>query len=241
MAQRISRAKQRIKAAGAGFALPPEAERADRLRRRAPRALPDLQRGLHRHVGPRPAARRARPPRRSASPACVHRAAPRRRRGRRAARAHAAHRRAAPGAHRRRRRAGPARRAGPQRCWNRADDRRGRRRSITDALADAPARPLPAAGRDRRRPRRGADAPRTPTGRRSSPSTTCSPGPSTIATATAWLRVTIGFGRDAREQLVEGEDLRPVGVLRASAPRRGRRRSPPAAGRGRAGARAARR
>ena len=32
MAQRISRAKQRIKAAGARFALPPPAERAERLR-----------------------------------------------------------------------------------------------------------------------------------------------------------------------------------------------------------------
>ncbi len=32
MAQRISRAKQRIKAAGTSFAMPPEAERADRLR-----------------------------------------------------------------------------------------------------------------------------------------------------------------------------------------------------------------
>ena len=49
-----------------------------------------------------------------------------------------------------------------------------------------------------------------------------SPAPArrTIATATAWLSVTIGFRRDPLEQPVEREDLRPVGVLarrRASA------------------------
>ena len=41
-------------------------------------------------------------------------------------------------------------------------------------------------------------------------------------------------GRDALEQVVEGEDLRPVGVLGAWPPRRAPRRSPPAAGTGRA-------
>ena len=49
--QRISRAKQSIRAAGVGFELPPEAERAERLRRGAARALPDVQRGLHRELG----------------------------------------------------------------------------------------------------------------------------------------------------------------------------------------------
>ena len=46
MAQRISRAKQTDPARARRFALPPRAERADRLRRRAAGALPDLQRGL---------------------------------------------------------------------------------------------------------------------------------------------------------------------------------------------------
>ena len=57
-----------IKAAGAAFALPPDDGARRAAARRAPRALPDLQRGLHRDVGPRPAARRPHRPRRSASP-----------------------------------------------------------------------------------------------------------------------------------------------------------------------------
>ena len=53
MAQRVSRAKQRIREAGAAFSLPP----AEEARRSAPggaaRALPDLQRGLHDLLGHR--------------------------------------------------------------------------------------------------------------------------------------------------------------------------------------------
>ena len=40
-------------------------------------------------------------------------------------------------------------------------------------------------------------------------------GPHTMATATAWLSVTIGFGEMPFEQLVQREDLWPVGVLGA--------------------------
>ena len=46
MAQRISRAKQSIKASGVPFELPTDAERAERLARGAARALSHLQRGL---------------------------------------------------------------------------------------------------------------------------------------------------------------------------------------------------
>ena len=55
-------------------------------------------------------------------------------------------------------------------------------------------------------------------------------GPSTIATATAWLSVTTGPGASSLEHRVEHLDLGPVGVLGAARPRRGRRRSRPAAG-----------
>ena len=47
MAQRISRAKQTIKTSGVPFAMPTSRERAERLERRAARALSDLQRRLH--------------------------------------------------------------------------------------------------------------------------------------------------------------------------------------------------
>ena len=59
-----------------GSGMPPRAERADRLRRRAARALPDLQRGLHRDLGARPAARRPHRARRSGSPARAPRCCP---------------------------------------------------------------------------------------------------------------------------------------------------------------------
>ena len=54
MAQRISRAKQTIRAAGATFRLPPDDERADRLRVVLHVLYLDLQRGLHGVVGRRP-------------------------------------------------------------------------------------------------------------------------------------------------------------------------------------------
>ena len=76
--------------------------------------------------------------------------------------------------------AGAAGRAGPD-ALGRRRDRRGRRADRGPTLADRAARALPAAGRDRRRARRGAPRARTPTGRRSSGSTTCcgavAPGP----------------------------------------------------------------
>ena len=46
MAQRISRAKQRIKTSGVPFAMPTDARARGAARRRAARALSDLQRGL---------------------------------------------------------------------------------------------------------------------------------------------------------------------------------------------------
>ena len=52
MAQRISRAKQRIKASEVPFRLPTHEERPARLRERAARALPDLQRGVHEQQRP---------------------------------------------------------------------------------------------------------------------------------------------------------------------------------------------
>ena len=50
MAQRISRAKQRIKSTGIGFQLPARARPRRPSPGRAAGALPDLQRGLHGHV-----------------------------------------------------------------------------------------------------------------------------------------------------------------------------------------------
>ena len=155
MAQRISRAKQRIKASRHPVRHAARGRARRTAARRPARPLPDLQRGLHRHLGPRPAAHRAD---RRGDPADPRRApaAARRRRGRRAARADAAHRRAPPGPHRRRRGAGrrsPSRTAA---CWD-------RRRPSTRASRSSPTRwrapplgPVPAAGGDRRGPRRGA-------------------------------------------------------------------------------------
>jgi len=51
MAQRISRVKGRIKASGAQFHLPPEGERADRLRSVLHALYLVFKRGLHRHLG----------------------------------------------------------------------------------------------------------------------------------------------------------------------------------------------
>ena len=102
MAQRISRAKQRIRDAGARFELPATG-RAGRAARRGPaRALPGLQRGLHRQLraGPAPHRpdRRGDPPHPAAAPPAARRG-----RGRRAARVDAAHRRPPRRPHRRRR------------------------------------------------------------------------------------------------------------------------------------------
>ncbi len=101
MAQRISRGKQRIKAAGARFAMPPRRASSTAAAGRAARALSDLQRGLHRFQRAGSAAWRADRGGDPAHPRAA-RAAARRRRGDRAAGAHAAHRRAPGRPHRRR-------------------------------------------------------------------------------------------------------------------------------------------
>ena len=99
-------------------------------------------------------------------------AAARRRRGRRAARADAPDRVPSGRAHGTRRRADPAGRAGPLALARRPDPRgHGADRRHAPARH---ARPLPAPGGDRGRPRRGAVAPRRPTGRRCSPCTSSS-------------------------------------------------------------------
>ena len=172
MAQRISRAKAAIRGAGPRSRPPPADELPERLRAADARPLPRLQRGLHRLVRARAAARRPRRRGDPPHPASLRRLAPARRRGRRPARAHAAHRRAARRAHGRGRRARPARRAGPVRC--------GIATLIAEGVAlvergarERPAGPVPAAGGDRRGARGGARRGGRPTGRRSSRSTGC--------------------------------------------------------------------
>ena len=173
MAQRISRAKQRDQGQRASpFGMPPASERAERLARRAARALPDLQRGLHGDAPGPTCTGPSWPARRSGWPGRLHRAAARRRRGRRAAGADAAHRRPPAGPHRPDGDAGAAGRAGP-RPLGPAGDRRGRRAGHRGAGRRGAVGPVPAAGGDRRGARRGAAAPRRPTGRRSSACTTC--------------------------------------------------------------------
>ena len=53
VAQRISRAKQRIRAAGGRFRMPPAARAGGAAGRRPARPLPHLQRGLHGQLGQR--------------------------------------------------------------------------------------------------------------------------------------------------------------------------------------------
>ena len=79
-----------------------------------------------------------------------------------------------------------------RRALGRRGDRGGHRAARRHARR-VPDRPLPGAGRDRRRARRGQRGPRTPTGRRSSPSTACSPrwrpvrsSPSTRSSPSPW-------------------------------------------------------
>ena len=91
-------------------------------------------------------------------------------------------------------------------------------RSSPHALAPRAARSVPAAGRDRRGARRGAVAGSTPTGRRSSRSTSCS----TASRPTRWPRST-GRSRSPRSHGPQA-GARPAGVARR---RRPHRRAPP--------------
>ena len=173
MAQRISRAKQRIKSAGLRFDLPPEAERAERLRVVLHVLYLVFNEGYAASSGP--ALQRADLTAEAIRlTRLLHRAAARRRRGRRPARPDAAHRRAAGRPDRRRRLAGAARRAGPLAVepprrstrasrWSPAPS--GRRRS---ARTSCRPRSPPCTTRQPARSR--------PTGRRSSPCTRCSSG-----------------------------------------------------------------
>ena len=77
MAQRISRAKQRIKASGVPFRMPTDRRARRAARRRAARALPDLQRGLHEQQRARRCSAAISRTRRSGSTRAVHRAAAR--------------------------------------------------------------------------------------------------------------------------------------------------------------------
>ena len=193
MAQRISRAKQRIVEAGGRFEEPSP-------RRARPSGWPSCATCSTwcstRATRPPPGAQLQR--RELAAEAIrltrrLQRPGARRRRGRRAARPDAAHRRPPCGAGRARRRAGPAGRAGPVVV--------GPERSIAEGVgaADgrAPARSggaVPAPGRDRRGPRRGGERRRHRLAR-SPGSTHCSNGstrarwsPSTGRWPSRWSR-----------------------------------------------------
>ena len=140
--------------------------------RRAARAVPHLQRGLHGHVGPATCTAPTSPARRSGSTRVVHRLLPDDGEvaGLLALMLLTDARRPA------RTRADGALVPLAEQDRTRWDQARSTRASpsSTDALATRAGRPVPAPGRDRRRPRRGADRGRHRLARRSSRSTTCS-------------------------------------------------------------------
>ena len=109
--------------------------------------------------------------------------------------------------------------------------RSGRRRAGTRRGRRGGRRGRPAGARGRRRGGGGRPA------RRRGRSSAARPaaGPETMPTATARFKVTIGFGASRGEQVVEARGSAASRCPRRARPRRGRRRSRPAAGTGRRG------